>query len=368
MKKFLTQFFLFLIPFFFIGFIIVLCIIAGYQTGELCEFDNLIEKQRENHSALIGMGYNEQTPYYKLENANYYQADVIALGTSRVMQFKFDYFSDSFYNCGGAVSQNFDEYINFLNNLNYQPQLIILGLDEWIFNDEWNQYCTVYSEYQSVTVNNRNKWSITWSMIIDLIEGKWNFRKIENFSENYGFNGCIRENGFAWDGSYYYGDVYRNPESQKDYMFADTFERIDYGRYRFEWGEHADNQKAIEQLKDLLTYCKSNNIFVIGFTPPYAPSVYDKMTSSGNYGYLTEISPKCEMIFKSFGYEYYDYMNSALLGMDDTYFVDGFHGNDAAYAYIIDDMIKQGSRLDKYVDKNRLYLWKMSLKEGVTNE
>lgn len=358
MKKFLYRFLLFLIPFYIIGFTIILCGVAGYKTGELCEFDDLIGKQRANHSVLIGMGYNEQTPYYKLKNANYYQADVIALGTSRVMQFKFDYFSEGFYNCGGAVSQNYDEYLNFLKNLNYQPKLIILGLDEWIFNDAWNQYCAEYSEFQAITLNDRNKWSIIWEMIKDLISNKWNFSQIDNYSENYGFNGRIKENGFCWDGSYYYGATYRNPELQKDYMFADTFDRINFGRYRFEWGGHADNQRAFEQLENFLAYCKNNDIIVIGFTPPYAPSVYDKMMQSGNYGYLAEITPMCEMIFKSFDYEYYDYMDSTLLGLDDTYFVDGFHGNDVVYANIIDDILKQGSYLGSYINKEKLYLWK----------
>ena len=141
-------------------------------------------------------------------------------------------------------------------------------------------------------------------------------------------------------------------------MFADTFDRIDFGRYRFEWGGHADNQRAFEQLENFLAYCKNNDIIVIGFTPPYAPSVYDKMMQSGNYGYLAEITPMCEMIFKSFDYEYYDYMDSTLLGLDDTYFVDGFHGNDVVYANIIDDILKQGSYLGSYINKEKLYLWK----------
>ena len=53
MKKFLYRFLLFLIPFYIIGFTIILCGVAGYKTGELCEFDNLIGKQRANHSIIM---------------------------------------------------------------------------------------------------------------------------------------------------------------------------------------------------------------------------------------------------------------------------------------------------------------------------
>lgn len=128
MKRFLRNFFIFIIPFLCLGIASAPFVYVGFETGEISSFDRLIQDQRLDKSIYIGMGYNEQTGYYKLQNANYYQADVVALGTSRVMQFKSDYFSESFYNCGGAVAGNYDEYINFLRNLDYKPKAVIVGL------------------------------------------------------------------------------------------------------------------------------------------------------------------------------------------------------------------------------------------------
>lgn len=353
MKKFLFQFLLFLIPFYFVGLFIGVVYYVGCETGEFDDFDRLIEVQRQDHSVFIGMGYNEQNAYYKLKNANYYQADVISLGTSRVMQFKNDYFSVNFYNCGGAVSWNYDEYLNFLKNLNYTPKIIILGLDQWVFNDAWNQSCIVYKNYRPIELIDRNSIAMEWEMIQDFIYHRWNFYSIRNYPMNYGFNGKMKDTGFEWDGSYYYGDIYRNPETQRDYMFVNTFDRIEGGYNRFEWGEHVD-EETCAYLIAFLEYCKENEIEVIGFAPPFAPSVYDKMLVSGNYGYLNEMNCRCEELFEEYGYSYFDYTDVSRLGISNSYFIDGFHGSEVAYAYMVDDMMIQGSSLQRFVNKKEL--------------
>ena len=350
MRKFLCRLLTFLIPFYLVGMIGAWFYYLGYQIGEFRNFDQMIEAQREDHSILIGMGYNEQSPYYKLENANYYQAEVIALGTSRVMQFKSEYFSQGFYNCGGAVGRNFDEYLNFIKTLDYTPQVIILGLDQWIFNDEWNQ---LYVGYTPVQMINRNKISMMRDMIKDLFRQSWDFDRIENYPMNYGFNGRVKDSGYQWDGSYYNGAACQYPAEQEDYLFQNTFTRIEEGNRRFEWGEHVDNETC-EYLSALLGYCKENHIVVFGFTPPYAPSVYNRMVQSGNYGYLSEIRGECEAVFKEYGYEYFDYTNVAEEGLDDTYFLDGFHGSEVAYALIVKNMVERDSRIGSFVDIEKL--------------
>ena len=353
MKKFLCQLLIFMFPFYFVAIAIAIFYYIGYEIGELCDFDSLIEAQRKDHSAFIGMGYNEQTAYYKISNANYYKADVIALGTSRVMQFRSDYFSGNFYNCGGAVNENYDEYLNFLKNMNYSPQIVLLGLDSWVFNDEWNKSCQEYSVYAPIMLTDRSTMSIMKAIIQDYMDGKWGVKDIHKFGMNYGFNGRVRDEGFRWDGSYYYGTLFRDPERHPDYMFTNTFDRIAGGYGRFEWGSNIDNE-TYECLEELLDYCKQNNIEVIGFAPPLAPSIYNKMVQSGNYGYLHEIAPACEQLFKRYDFLYVDYTDGAVLGVDDTYFLDGFHGSDVVYAYIINDLLERDSRLNEYIDKAKL--------------
>lgn len=353
MKRFLHRFFIFIIPFLCMGIAAVPFVYIGFEIGEINSFDRLIENQRADKSIYIGMGYNEQTGYYKLQNANYYQADVLALGTSRVMQFRADYFSGSFYNCGGAVAENYDEYLNFLENLAYKPKVVIVGLDAWVFNDAWNHSCHVFDKYMPVMPVERNKISVLWSIAEDFADHKWDWNAIQNYAGNYGFNGRVKNAGFRWDGSYYYGDIYRELDTKNAANFQDTFERIDGGTSRFEWGEHADHE-TYEYLAEFLKYCKDNGIEAVGFATPFAPSVYHKMIESGNYGYLAEISPRCRELFDEYGYMYFDYMDSTVLELDDTYYIDGFHGSEVAYANIMSDMVDKGSSLKEYIDENKL--------------
>lgn len=353
MKRFLCRLFVFLIPFICLGVIAIPFYFIGMQTGELQNFDKLMKRQREDHSVYIGMGYNEQTGYYKLENANFYQAEVIALGTSRVMQFQANCFSGSFYNCGGGVGENFNEYLNFLKNLDYLPDIILLGLDAWIFNDAWNKSCPLFDQYKPVMLIERNKLSMVWDIAMDYVEHKWDWDSIRQYRMNYGFNGRAKDAGFRWDGSYYYGIDYQELDLKNNFRFQDVFDRIDSGEQRFEWGDHVDGE-TYGYLMELLRYCKENGIEVVGIAPPFAPSVYDKMITSGNYGYLFEISPMCNELFMKYDYKYFDYMDGSTLEVDDTYFIDGFHGGEVVYAYILQDMIEKGSSISRFVDADRL--------------
>lgn len=353
MRKFLCRLLLFLIPFYFVGVFLIAVYYIGYMTGEFRDFGRLMEEQRQDHTIFIGMGYHEQTAYYKLENANYYQADVLVLGTSRVMQFENDYFDTSFYNCGGAVGWNYDQYLNFVKNLNYTPKIIILGLDQWVFNDTWNRQCIPYGSYEPIGMEQRSKISMEWKMIEDFINGKWDFQSINRYPMNFGFNGRAKDTGYQWDGSYYYGTIYRETDEKEEDRFTDTFKRIEDGRSRFEWGEHAD-EKTCGHLETFLRYCKGRGIQVIGFAPPFAPSVYDRITASGKYGYLDEMNAKCGELFWKYGYEYFDYTNVSALGVDDSYFVDGFHGSSVVYACMTKDMVGQGRALKGYVREEKL--------------
>lgn len=350
MKKFILRLVTFLLP---VLIIILPLPIIGLISGELIPFDMIIKKQRNNHKILVGMAYNEQSSYYKLKNANYYQSDVIALGTSRVMQFNGEYFNGNFYNCGGGVDCNFDQYLNFLKNLNYTPKIIILGMDQWIFNEAWRAGNGDNSDFEEIKYTPVPTRTILHSLGSDYSAGKWNFKDLNNYPQNYGFNGVIKNNGFRWDGSYYYGDVYRNIKNSPKDRLLDSLNRIDNGLGRFEWGKSL-SMKTIKNLQGLLTYCADNGIEVIGFLPPYAPSVYFAMMASGNYKYITLIPSTVENIFSEYDYLFINYSDGAILEVSDEYFIDGFHGSEIVYDLIVQDIVSKTNNLNAYVNENKL--------------
>lgn len=353
MKRFIKNLFLFFLPVLLFFTAMIPFYRAAVNSGEFRDLQENIKAQRNNQSILLGLGYNEQTPYYKLSNANYYKAEVIALGTSRVMQFKKEFFKSNFYNCGGAVGGNYNEYINFLKNLTYKPKVILLGLDQWVFNDAWNQSCKEYTGFIKIEQEKRNKAVMLKKIVKDWKHKKWKLSDLDMYPNNIGFNGRIKDAGFMADGSYYYGDVYRNPQGQKDYLFKDTYVRIMKGNGRFEWGMHIDTD-TMKQLRSLLAYCSDNQIRVVGILPPFAPSVYGKMKATGNYGYLDEIEPACRKLFDGYGCELFDYTDITNLKGTDAYFVDGFHGSDVLYGIILQDMSVQSALLAQHIDRNKL--------------
>lgn len=368
MAKFVRNIVLFLLPLLLIVLATIPLYFLAKGTGETDPIEKSAEEQRNNHNSIIGLGYNEQTAYYKLLNANYYEAPIISLGTSRVMQFKEGFFSSQFYNCGGAVAGNYNEYRNFIENLAYTPEMILVGLDAWVFNDAWNAGCAEYNTLQEIKEVDRGMIPLMKAIVKDWISKKWSAEELNMYPGNIGFNGRVKDNGFMYDGSYYYGDLYRDPTSSADYKFIDTKNRISNGVSRFEWGRDIDEDTLI-QLESLLSYCKEHDITVIGFLAPFAPSIYSIMEDSGNYNYLNEIAPACNKIFSKYGYEFYDYMDGAILEVTDEYFVDGFHGSEIVYGRIIEKMIENDSDIKQYADLDNIkYLIENAYSEYVFDD
>lgn len=356
MKKFLRNVLLYMLPFAIPLAVFVWGCVAGLSTGEFGSLDRAIQEQRENPAIRIGRGYSEPKFYLKSVNADYYQPEVMALGTSRAMQFKHDYFTRSFYNCGGVVSSNYSEYENFLKSLSYHPQVILLDLDAWVFNDAWNSQREDYSYDEVVPIEKPdvNYAYIVCEMVRDYRGGKWNFESIHSHPEGIGMSARVKGDGYAQDGSYYSESVCRARDADPaEVSFADSLERIGEGESRFEYGDHVDPD-TVTQLNHLLAYCQSNGIYVIGYAAPFAPSVYKTMVQSGNYGYLQEITPSCEPVFAKYGFEYYDYLSGDFNGITDAYYLDGFHGSEIVYGMMVEDMLKHGSRLNEYADRNLL--------------
>ena len=79
MARFIKNVLLFFIPILLIIASVIPFYFVAKGTGELDSIDTNVAIQRENHNCVIGLGYNEQTSYYKLMNADYYKAPIISL-------------------------------------------------------------------------------------------------------------------------------------------------------------------------------------------------------------------------------------------------------------------------------------------------
>ncbi len=356
MVRFIKQLVLFSIPLFFVIAVFGFFYFVGWQTGEFKNLERSAIRQQEDHRILLGYGYNEETPYYKQFNANRLEADIITVGTSRVMPFRDMYFNKSFYNCGGCVSSRYDEYTNYLKNLTYTPKMVIVGLDLWVFNKERED---LYGEpidtrsVRSIQKEDRSVVIMTTDLMKDYLKKKWTFSDLRNYPFNVGMNGVVKGAGFRYDGSYCYGDIIHDPNSTSKDRFEDMMQRLQNGTQRFEYGEEI-NEETVKQLEILCNYCEEKNIELVTILMPLAPSIYDKMVEMGTYGYMDKIAPVCGKIVSESGFEFWDYLDGELIDLSDEYYTDGFHGGEIVYAKMLQHMIDHGSVLADYVDREEL--------------
>ena len=153
--------------------------------------------------------------------------------------------------------------------------------------------------------------------------------------------------GFYADGSYTYGTAVLHPEKSVDAEFKDTFQRIAKNTNRFEYGETPDAE-SLAQTEALLAFCAQTGIEVTAFLPPYAPSVWQRMQETGQYGYIPATFAALETMFARYGFEVFDY--SYLPETNDSQYVDGFHGSDRVYAALCarlaEDSLLLGAQFD----------------------
>ncbi len=327
---------------------LLFCALLLFQAGELYKFNNL-KPLRENQ--YFGLAYSEVGDAYKFKMTNeYYRSDVVALGSSRIMQVKNEVINEnySFFNAGGAVN-NIYKYNLFLNKLSYKPKLFIISIDQWFFNPNYsdqrasfNEDC--YEERNEMDLFNRCK-----LLVVDFFKGKISLNRIfNNPNNNIGMNAIMNNNGFVSDGSYFYGGYITNPSIQLDYNFKDTYKRIKEKRSRFQYRTHADST-VCDGISSFLDECEKYGITVIGILPPFAPAINDKMSSSGGYKYMDEIYYILLPIFSDHHNCFlYDYTDMRDMGVNNYDFVDGFHGSELIYTYILQDICKRNEDVQKF--------------------
>lgn len=334
-------------------------------TGEnYCSIGGIV-KSKDKY--LIGYAYNENNYSYlkwKTITENN-KKDIWALGSSRVLQFRSNMFKGEFYNAGYTIESisDFQPFVESISKDKY-PETIIIGLDQWMFNKEFDELKetkpkSYWKNSFSYSVN-----STKFSAILkDLKMGKYDLSIVSNrYDENrklrkIGLNALVNNKGFRNDGSIYYGTqinkLLGNDSTVNDFNYTSTFERISNGNRRFEYG-NSPNKKAFKILERFLDFCFDNKIKVVGFFPPFANKVRNKMDDTGRYHYMDSLyNLSREMFFKK-GFELWDMQNLNKFGSNDDETIDGFHGGELTYLKILLYILKHNSSLNNYTNIEEL--------------
>lgn len=350
MKRFLAVVALFLAP------VILVCGVFGlavYTSGEWRTEEEVAQMVLDGEPAFLGLAYRDNTRYYKHLVASGKGADLLMLGTSRSMQFHSEFFTtDSFYNAGGG-SGYINEFQYFLENLPEEslPDTLIMVMDQYFFNQAWvgtggMPEAFDYGHYEFSAKTALSEAMRGWAA------GKYSLLDVFiSHPDVYGMAAVGRGSGFNPDGSYCYGRLLDHPEEGTDVGFHDTYDRILKGTNRFEYGEYV-YPTSTEVVQRLLAWCNDRDIQVVLIIPPYAPSVYERMAESGNYGYFDWIPKILTELCEPYGYEVYDF--SYMPDTSDDEYIDGYHGGDRVYARLTRQLAEQSTILEGLIDTDYL--------------
>ena len=329
MKRFLKILALFLAP---VILLLGVFSLALVRSGELTPTADIEAAALNGGLELFGLAYRDDTRALKQAVANARGADVLVLGTSRSMQLRGAFFaSDSFYNAGGGIAYISQAQV-FLENMppDARPKHLLLVLDQYFYNETW----TSIEPEDSAALRPYTQPDAFYALrraLADYLDGKYSCLTKGTQDGVYGMSAAGRGAGFYADGSYTYGTAVLHPEKSATQSLrirssASQKTRTALSTAKRRFGE------SLAQTEALLAFCARAGIEVTAFLPPYAPSVWQRMQETGQYGYIPAAFASLETMFARYGFEVFNY--SYLPETNDSQYVDGFHGSDRVYGAV----------------------------------
>ena len=339
----------------FVVFTLVLVFLLSpfLASGELFRAKTVAQLQQYmGEDFLFGSAYSNNYSHYKFNVLKQRNAEVLAIGDSRILQIKGDFFTDKskFYNAG-LISSSLDAALNTLKNTpkEHLPKVLIFSFDQAYMTKGGTDSVRYFDEPSFLKKEDYH----TLNMLIkplfkDRSKGKFKFSDLYKNPKRIGVLAKMNGMGFKQDGSYYYENIYNSNKTTPERINADV-NRIKEGRGWFAGGKHI-YENAPTVLKQLCEFCKDNNIYLICYAPPFSKTAMDIYKNRSDSGFLKEIDSVLAPITSKYGFEFYNYTDPSVLQLTDEHFIDAFHGSDAAYLAMIIDMLRQGSKLKEYMD------------------
>lgn len=355
--------FIFLIP---PGIVFGIPLLTLWMGGELTSPETVIKRQAgTSRLVLHGAALSNTIIYEKVRAMQLRKPEILALGTSRVLQFRQNFFKPgiAFYN-GGSVIQRIQHLRQTLGQLpkDGQPRILIVGIEQAWFNgnsaytEVKDQGLAWFDAQLNTGIDPIDIWrSNCWKVWGQLWDGKLPVNKVlsgRGLTDRIGFTSCVYDAGYRNDGSYQYRDYYFNISDPRhpDRDFSRGFRLIATSRIPFEKGNDV-YQPSVEELTKFLDECKARNIRVVGFLPPLPHIIIEKLNAEEDkYQYLAKLYPALAPVFEARGFEFYDYSDFAMLGATDAEAVDSFHGSERVYIKLCLSLVEKGSLLAREFD------------------
>jgi hypothetical protein len=312
---------------------------AVTKAGERLTTKDLIAYQSARPHALYRTALADKTmsPIQRMERFELLQPEVIALGSSRVLQFRQSHFSVPFANMG--MSLHLAHYPDVAREIVLKKgrlNTVILAADFWLFHPLAKDSLvnplqakkktflkSIIKEYLNAPSNfilyHSNSWSTLIRVFCACIPSAGRY-----LGDVLGLGAFADGAGVSRDGSYHY--TWTFDENFRTQGFKDIAERIQKGDRGFEPSDYV-SARRLNYFRETVAIFERAGISVITIIPPVAPEIAELMDHSGKYGIIADLSH----IIASMPKPGFNFHYAKLFGSSDCEFVDGIHGGEVAY-------------------------------------
>jgi hypothetical protein len=289
---------------------------------------------------LYGSAIEDRDTYrYKLALYEAAQADVVAVGSSRTMQLRQQFFTAPFVTLGGGV-HSLEDARRALRDLRTgrRPKMVLLALDFWWFNR-----AATPAEAPARDRRLPKTDVIPPAVFLParwLLEGKLSLRAYAATLRGrppaspfplYGAAALARRRGYARDGSLYDFDQPLPPCGSGPVEFPSIARLARHGRTIYLPATVPDPE-AIQLLDEMLAAAEQDGLRVITFFPPVTASVAREIEALGErYAYIGVARDA----IRAMSGTHYDFHDPVSLGLHDCQFLDEVHASDLGYAALI---------------------------------
>lgn len=361
LQKFIPRFVRFVFPY---AAITIFTVVVFYKSGEIFWLNKTLQAQiKDRRNFIYGAAYSNIPHYFKLTAVENISPKILALGSSRVLQFRSAFFKDSipFYNTGGVFNR-IEQLRAFLESLPEEnlPQTIILGLDQWWFNSRYDSSVKTKNDL----VYNRYSWFNNWSgmsawqnFYYDWWNGKISWKKLwtekKSEVEWFGISARNTGHGFRRDGSCYYGKLLADSNSLKCLIY-NAIENVNTDEGKLQWTNSID-KCAVNELRLFLRFCKKHKITVTGFLPPANSMVMNEMKlHTEHFPYFFKLNEQLNRVFRENGFRIYDFTVPENYGSNDKEMIDAFHASEKSSLKLYLQLLRKDTYLNQFSDSTFL--------------
>ncbi len=331
-----------------------------WQCGETWPVSRVVRVQQESPTPVIYSRnlLSQQFGIYKLESIRRRAPQIVAVGSSRMMQFRdfmFAPLEKSFYNAGGMI-QSVEDYAAFAD-LIFQdrvpaPEIVAVGIDPWwIKRDHERNTATWLAE-----TDDAYQFAAHIVALRTIVTKKVHFQAFRSTLEKslnsgsaqdtIGIAAATRDNGFRRDGSWQYSrDTISNWVRDKAFVDREkppVVERIRRQIYQFTPPLAFDQQKALTLL-EATDKLLAKGVEVWACVPPFSDESSRAIAGEPAFDDLFNGYQRMIAKLRSRGAHVVTQEMLDSFQLPDRYMIDGFHPGELYSAHMVLAMTEQSA-------------------------